>query len=575
MDTSQLLFLIFMVITTSECSGENTTKCPPNCGPPCPSEEGTAEPKYQKMDKKSYTLLEGEAFYLEPYDVASGLSDEDIKWYKNETEKIPTDKNKNVHYHGEALFFLNLLPENSGNYTAWETDPSSGKCYKYDVEVNVVNSSHMMNYGEIKNSDMNKMIPCPDPVKKTCQRLKGKFRWNKDNKALQGHHQDALWIDNASKDDEGIYTCICTWTYNGKEYNSSASKELKVEDKVAYRDLEIISPKNKEQLADEGVGIKLKCSVYCGTTKISDCNASWMVDGIPFCPINGYNQTTKTVTENTSRKTSSTAILTIEKVSAKDFKTEFKCIGKGLFGKVSATLTLKRRESIIPLVIGAVCVLLFVVLAAVLVKCFAIDLTLFFRSYFPLSSYNKDGKVYDAYVVYHMQSMDKATDDALCQFITKVLPSVLEEKCGYRLFINGRDDIPGEDRLELVEERMTQSRRLMVILTPGSGSELQSRDQCPASPHNSMIGGYDWQVGLHHALFQREMSVILVQLGDTGPQGYTHLPAGLQHLILQSAPIKWPEGSCGAAAWNSRFWKRVRYLMPAIPAIKCPQSAII
>ncbi|TDH06598.1 hypothetical protein EPR50_G00115050 [Perca flavescens] len=431
MDTSQLLFLIFMVITTSECSG-------------------TAEPKYQKMDKKSYTLLEGEAFYLEPYDVASGLSDEDIKWYKNETEKIPTDKNKNVHYHGEALFFLNLLPENSGNYTAWETDPSSGKCYKYDVEVNVVNSSHMMNYGEIKNSDMNKMIPCPDPVKKTCQRLKGKFRWNKDNKALQGHHQDALWIDNASKDDEGIYTCICTWTYNGKEYNSSASKELKVEDKVAYRDLEIISPKNKEQLADEGVGIKLKCSVYCGTTKISDCNASWMVDGIPFCPINGYNQTTKTVTENTSRKTSSTAILTIEKVSAKDFKTEFKCIGKGLFGKVSATLTLKRR----------------------------------------------DGKVYDAYVVYHMQSMDKATDDALCQFITKVLPSVLEEKCGYRLFINGRDDIPGEDRLELVEERMTQSRRLMVILTPGSGSELQSRDQCPASPHNSMIGGYDWQVGV-------------------------------------------------------------------------------
>ncbi|XP_039673035.1 interleukin-1 receptor-like 1 [Perca fluviatilis] len=557
MDTSRLLFLIFMVITTSECSG-------------------TTEPKCQKMDKRSYTLLEGEAFYLEPYDVASGLSDEDIEWYKNET-KIPTDKNENVHYHGEALFFLNLLPENSGNYTAWETDPSSGKCYKYDVEVNVVKSSYMKNllYGEIKNSDMNKMMPCPDPVNKTCQRLKGKFRWNKDNKPLQGHDRDHLWIANTSKDDEGIYTCICTWTYNGKEYNSSASRELKVEDKVANRGLKFISPNNKEQLADEGVGIKLNCSVFCGTTKISDCNASWMVDGIHFPPINGYNQTTKTVTEKPSMNTFSTAILTIEKVSAKDFKTEFKCSVEGMFEKASAPLTLRRRESIIPLVIGAVCVLFFVVLAAMLVKCFAIDLTLFFRSYFPLSSYNKDGRVYDAYVVYHMQSMDKATEDALCQFVNEVLPSVLEEKCGYRLFIHGRDDIPGEDRLELVEERMKQSRRLMVILTPGSGSELQSRDQCPASPQNSMIGGFDWQVGLHHALFQREMSVILVQLGATGPQGYTHLPAGLQHLILQSAPIKWPEGSSGAAAWNSRFWKRVRYLMPAIPAIKCPQSAII
>lgn len=81
------------------------------------------------------------------------------------------------------------------------------------------------------------------------------------------------------------------------------------------------------------------------------------------------------------------------------------------------------------------------------------------------------------------------------------------------------------------------------------------------------------QVGLHHALIQREMSVILIQLGVTGPQGYKHLPPGLQHLIHKSAPIKWPEG--GAAAWNSRFWKRVRYLMPATPAKKCAESAII
>lgn len=55
-----------------------------------------------------------------------------------------------------------------------------------------------------------------------------------------------------------------------------------------------------------------------------------------------------------------------------------------------------------------------------------------------------DTRTYDAYVIYQMESLDKATEDRLTQFITQSLPSVLEYKCGYRLFIHGRDDIPGE-----------------------------------------------------------------------------------------------------------------------------------
>ncbi|XP_054471852.1 interleukin-1 receptor-like 1 [Anoplopoma fimbria] len=563
MDTSRLLLLIFMVIAAFECSGSDNL----------PIED---------YDEERYSFVEGESLYFVPYALKTDPLNKNFTWFRttsdNKIENITTDENESVHHHGGVLLLLNPLTKDSGYYTGRRYYPS-GQWSNYYVEVNIYKPSPTIDsrliYGGVENSDQNKKVECPALINKICTTLKGNFTWNKDSKPLEGQHEAVLWIKGATKSDDDIYTCICTWTHNGKEYNSSGSRSVKHEDTSSHRVVEILSPTDKEQIAEEGVGIKLNCSVFCGINVKPRCNAIWHFDGAPPNRLAGYHQTTNTVNEEPSEKTISTATLTIDKVSAEDFKAKFKCIGRGLYTNGSTTLTLKPRESIMPLVVGGVCVFLFCVFAAALVKCFAIDLALFFRSCFPLSRCHKDGRLFDAYVVYQMQNADKVTEDALCQFVAKVLPFVLEEKCGYRLFIHGRDDIPGEDRLELVEDRMKQSRRLMVILTPGSGSESETSDQHPVSPQNPVVGGFDWQVGLHHALMQREMSVILIQLGDEGPQGYTHLPAGLQHLILKSAPLRWPEGSRGAAAWNSRFWKRVRYLMPATPAKRCPQSAII
>lgn len=41
---------------------------------------------------------------------------------------------------------------------------------------------------------------------------------------------------------------------------------------------------------------------------------------------------------------------------------------------------------------------------------------------------------------------------------------------------------------------MKQSRRLLVILTLDSASQLETMDEGPASPTDSVIGGFDWQV---------------------------------------------------------------------------------
>ncbi|KAM9342296.1 interleukin-1 receptor-like 1 [Pholidichthys leucotaenia] len=376
------------------------------------------------------------------------------------------------------------------------------------------------------------------------------------------------------KEDDGIYTCVCTWPHNHKMLNSSGSMRLVHEEIKVFPPVQILVPSTREQIAYEGFETKLKCSVLCGTNAERDCSATWEINGKPFSKRDGYSQSFKIVTEKPSDNTIATAVLTIDRVLAKDFQNEYKCKGTNYYTTSHTTLILKQGESIIPLVVGVLCILLLCVFAIVLIKCFAIDIALFFRLYHR-QSHNQDTMVYDAYVVYQTQSMDKGTEDKLARFVTEVLPSILEDKCGYRLFIRGRDDVPGEDHIELVEKRISQSRRLMIILTPGSGSGSENADQCPDSPQTSTTGGYDWQVGLHHALIQRELSVILIQVGDTGPQGYTHLPPGLQHLIRKNAPIRWPESSRTASAWNSRFWKRVRYLMPVTPAKKCTKSAVV
>lgn len=60
-----------------------------------------------------------------------------------------------------------------------------------------------------------------------------------------------------------------------------------------------------------------------------------------------------------------------------------------------------------------------------------------------------DGKVYDAYVIYQKDNVDEITGSKADYFVNKILPAVLEKDCGFKLYIDGRDDLPGEGAVEL------------------------------------------------------------------------------------------------------------------------------
>lgn len=47
-----------------------------------------------------------------------------------------------------------------------------------------------------------------------------------DFSPLVGRSEKNWWISNASEEDEGVYTCVCTWMHNQTEYQSSGSRSF-------------------------------------------------------------------------------------------------------------------------------------------------------------------------------------------------------------------------------------------------------------------------------------------------------------------------------------------------------------
>ncbi|KAM9447596.1 interleukin-1 receptor-like 1 isoform 1-T2 [Salvelinus alpinus] len=523
----------------------------------------------KQYDKYKTTVTEGEALSLPAYYDLSELvwaSVTEFTWYRNRTQELPSSEEERVHHHGPVLFFLPLLINDSDQYyTYWRK--AADTCHIFMTEVIVVKAQpfdHSVLFTDISESADNIAIPCPDRVEKLCQDGKENLAWYKNFSPIPNESKRNLWVYGASKADEGIYTCVCTWEHNGTVLNTSASRRLKIQAPSASHPPQINLPRNgSTETTDLYTTKKLRCEAFCGQNIEDNCHVWWEMNGVKVrSQQQGYSVNTTSEVEVSSMRSIFTAILTINTVTMKDLQSKFTCVAMNEQQWIYAVVTLKLRG----FMFMYLCVVLvfFFLLAAVAVKVFDIDLALFFRGVFKCYGRSEDGKVYDAYVVYQMDGVDKDMEEKVYHFVSSVLPNVLEQKCGFRLFIHGRDDLPGEDRMELVEACLRLSRRLIVILTPSSSTWSGSGGQGSWGCSSSLTTAedYDCQVGLYQVLVHSEMSVILIQLGDMGEGGYTHLSPGLQHLVRKSAPLMWQEGRRGSMLPNSSFWKRVRYMMP-------------
>eukprot|EP00075_Anas_platyrhynchos_P012216 XP_027301469.1 interleukin-1 receptor-like 1 isoform X5 [Anas platyrhynchos] len=98
-----------------------------------------------------------------------------------------------------------------------------------------------------------------------------------------------------------------------------------------------------------------------------------------------------------------------------------------------------------------------------------------------------------------------------------------------------------------IEKRIQKSRRLIILLT----HQLL----------NCKEFAYDQHVALYNALIQNNTKVILLEMERM--ETYETLQESLKYIIKKQGTVKWKEQhTVHPQSSNSKFWKRVRYLMP-------------
>ncbi|KAF4108702.1 interleukin-1 receptor-like 1 isoform X2 [Onychostoma macrolepis] len=465
-------------------------------------------------------------------------------WFRNlstikQVERIGTEESERIHYHQSVLYILWLNLNDTGRYiTRWWYE--KGQCAEFETDVVVYEEfSTNLLYDTLPEQVVSR-INCP-----VCEDEQGSIIWYKDFSLIPNQEPGkVLRIQNSSKESEGIYTCVCTWEHHGIKHNSSSSRRVTISPQTISSPPKFLLPINNSiVIADVGSEVILNCSVFYGLTVCDQCSIYWEKNGLMLDGLNGYKLKYRE-TDGTIQ-----SVLTITKVSESDLHSEFHCKATDSIKVIFVSVTLNSRASVLPVILACICTFLVFLLVGGMLKWFSLDLVLFLREIFIKLYSKEDGKLYDAYVIYQRNNLDEMTSKTVSDFVSGSLPKVLESYYGFKLFIHGRDDLPGEDCMNLIETKIQLSRRLIIILTLGASAEISSN-----SPE-----AYDLQVGLHQALVQGETGVILIQLGKM--QDYTHLSLGLQHLLRQNSPLLWRDGESSP---NSRFWKRVRYQMPAV-----------
>ncbi|XP_062064776.1 interleukin-1 receptor-like 1 [Lepus europaeus] len=486
-----------------------------------------------------------------------------VEWYHSTTnQRISTQKGNRVFASGELLKFLPAKVNDSGIYTCIIRSPTLSNIryanvtiYKRQPDCRIPDD---FIYSTVHGSEKNAKIHCPNAE---FYNWTAPLVWFKGCKALQGPryvtHRAYLAIDNVTSDDAGDYTCKLLHSENGVHYPVTATRSFIVKEKQGFSMFPVIlaPPPNETKEVKIGETANLTCYACFGKGPQFLVHVLWEVNG---SNVRDFGEARIREEEGPNESSSNemtcrNKLLRITDVNETDLSLQFDCVALNHYVIKRHTTRLSRKkptnyQSTYHLVAGGSILLVLIIVLVIILKVFWIEVILLWRDTVRPYKTRNDGKLYDAYVIYpHDYQQSSEEISSVEHFVHQIMPNVLEDKCGYKLCIYGRDLLPGEDAVTAVESSICKSRRHIFILSP-------------VIVHSKEFA-YEQEIALHSTLIQNDSKAILIEMEALSEPDA--LQDSLKHLMEVQGTIKWREDNA-ANKWSlkSKFWKHVRYQMP-------------
>uniref|UniRef100_A0A8D2D6Q9 Interleukin-1 receptor type 1 n=1 Tax=Sciurus vulgaris TaxID=55149 RepID=A0A8D2D6Q9_SCIVU len=486
-----------------------------------------------------------------------------VIWYKNDSKTpVSMEQDSRIHQENDELWLVPAKVEDSGHYYC--AVRNSTFCLKIKITAKFVNNEPNLCYNaeaiftqKLRVAGNGRLV-CPhlDFFKNENNEFPT-VEWYKDCKPLILDDicftgvTNTLIVMNVSENHRGNYTCHASYMYLGKRYHITRVIEFITLEEIKPDIPVIESPANETMEVELGSKIQLLCNVTGHLTDVVywKWNGSLISSDDPVL-VEDFEFMDS---PSAKRKTIHITTLNISEVKSQFYLSPFTCMVKSTSNMYAAYIQLIHPVPHFQKhIIGVFVTLTIIITCSVFIyKIFKIDIVLWYRDscsdFLPPKA--SDGKIYDAYVLYPKTSGEGSTSNSDI-FVFKVLPEVLEKQLGYKLFIYGRDDYVGEDAIEVTNENIKKSRRLIIILVTD-------------------ISGFSWlghsseeQIVMYNALIKEGIKVVLLELEKI--QDYEKMPESIKFIKQKHGAIRW-SGDLreDPQSIKTRFWKHVRYHMPA------------